>query len=210
MRTSSPPACRIASACSTVASMSCVRVAHILWTAMGWAPPMKALPTRTARVGFLLAVIMSILWETRDGAKADRLTTDRPRAKPLYCCFPFALRRALYGTPSHRPRGRAGHPVPLLPNALQRLQGGGDHSYPAGADGREHARDRLLVRVDERVGGAELPDAVADGRAHEGDPHPQRVLDRLLVEVEGPRVEVRVLDGVEQVEVLAQLAVEAL
>ena len=57
MRTRSPPASRMDSACSTVASTSCVRVAHMLCSAMGWAEPTQAVPTRTERVGFLLNVI---------------------------------------------------------------------------------------------------------------------------------------------------------
>ncbi len=53
----SPPAWRIASACSTVASTSWVRVAHMLCTATGWPSPMVTVPTLTARVGFLVALI---------------------------------------------------------------------------------------------------------------------------------------------------------
>ena len=45
------PAARIASACSTVASMSWVRVAHMLCTTTGAPPPMVTVPTFTARVG---------------------------------------------------------------------------------------------------------------------------------------------------------------
>jgi hypothetical protein len=51
---------------------------------------MNVLPTRTVRVGFLLAVITSILWEVRDGAKADRLLTGGPRGKRLYLPFSVA------------------------------------------------------------------------------------------------------------------------
>ena len=45
------PASRMASACSTVASTSWVRVAHMLCTATGWAAPRVTAPTRTAAGG---------------------------------------------------------------------------------------------------------------------------------------------------------------
>ena len=60
---------RMASACSTVASTSWVRVAHMLWTATGWPAPRRTEPTRTLRVGFLF---ISALDRSRAPSPAPR------------------------------------------------------------------------------------------------------------------------------------------
>ena len=54
IRTTPAPACRRSSAWATVASMSVVCVAVMLWAAIGWPAPIVIEPMRTARVGFLV------------------------------------------------------------------------------------------------------------------------------------------------------------
>ena len=143
----------------------------------------------------------SILRETRDGAKADRLLTGGPRDKPLY--LPFSVATPADPLPAvASPAWPRSPPRPTSRDTHAAAQGRRHHS-PARPDGREHARI-VFVRVDQgrscraaRCGGSRrCPRA--------GSPS-CRVFDRLLVEVEGPRVEVRVFDGVEQVEVLRSL-----
>ena len=51
MRTTSAPAACSAFTCATVASMSCVCVAVMLCTAIGWPAPIVTEPMRTERVG---------------------------------------------------------------------------------------------------------------------------------------------------------------
>ncbi len=55
------PALRSDSACSTVASMSWVLVAHMLCTAIGESPPIEMVLTRTFRVGFLWICMSGVI-----------------------------------------------------------------------------------------------------------------------------------------------------
>src|SRR5688500_13825685 len=109
-----------------------------------------------------------------------------------------------------RADGAEGRPDVALPDVAdtpEGSQGRGDDADAPGADGGEDAGNGLLLDVEHRVRRPQLPQPVAIRSADQRDVHLARVGDGLAVEIDRARVEVRELDGVEEVEVLAQLPV---
>src|SRR5207247_8728322 len=101
-RTRDAPAFRIASACSTVASMSWVRVAHMLWMATGWPAPRLTVPILTERV-----VLFSHRPPTLTLPTLGRGTLIRGVLRPF-----IAIDRSR-GVPGHQERGLS--PAPRGP-----------------------------------------------------------------------------------------------
>ena len=113
----------------------------------------QAVPTRTERVGLRFASSCRSMG-ARDGA--SRPTDDRPPAgQPLLLFSDGYARTAIRGTAAHR-RGDAALATPSHSSRMRPSgrRGAVTTRTRPGADGREHAGDRLLVRVDQRVGRA--------------------------------------------------------